>query len=100
MADMVTSVSSLSSHTHLRSASDGMFDVPRTRIRQGSQAFSVAGPRAWNTLPLLLNCYLVVLLSRGTLRLSFLFSRMTCNFVCIIFLIFNVSLCSQPVIQL
>ena len=51
MADMVTSVSSLPSRTHLRSASDGMFDVPRTRIRQGSQAFSVAGPRAWNTLP-------------------------------------------------
>ena len=41
----------LPSRTHLRSASDGMFDVPRTRIRQGSQAFSVAGPRAWNTLP-------------------------------------------------
>ena len=51
MADMVTSVSSLQSRTHLRSASVGMFDVPRTLIRQGSQAFSVAGPRAWNTLP-------------------------------------------------
>ena len=51
MADMVTSVSSLPSRTHLRSASDGMFDVPRTRIRQGSQAFLIAGPRAWNTLP-------------------------------------------------
>ena len=51
MADIVTSVSSLPSRTHLRSASVGMFDVPRTRIRQGSQAFSVAGPRAWNTLP-------------------------------------------------
>ena len=51
MADMVTSVSSLPSHTHLHSASLGMFDVPRARIRQGSQAFSAAGPRAWNTLP-------------------------------------------------
>ena len=46
-----TPVSSLPSRTHLRSASIGMFDVPRTRIRQGSQAFSAAGPRAWNTLP-------------------------------------------------
>ena len=46
MADMVTSVSSLSSRTHLRFASVGMFDVPQTRIRQGSQAFSIAGPRA------------------------------------------------------
>ena len=51
MADMVTRVSSLPSRTHLRSASVGMFDVPRTRIRHGSQAFSIAGPRAWNILP-------------------------------------------------
>ena len=32
MADMVTSVSSLPSRTHLRSASVGMFDVPPTHI--------------------------------------------------------------------
>ena len=51
MADMVTSVSSLPSRTHLHSASVGMFDVPQTRIIQGSQAFSIVGPRARNTLP-------------------------------------------------
>ena len=42
---------SLLSRTDLRSASVEMFNVPRTRIRQGSQPFSVDGPRAWNTLP-------------------------------------------------
>ena len=50
MADMVTSVSCLPARTHLRSASVGMFDVPQTRIRQGSEAFSIVGPRAWKTL--------------------------------------------------
>ena len=42
---------SIPSRTHLRSASVGMFNVPRTRIRRGSQAFTIAGPRACNTLP-------------------------------------------------
>ena len=35
----------------LRSAASGTFDVPRVQTHYGSQAFSVAGPRAWNALP-------------------------------------------------
>ena len=55
MADKVTSVSCLPSRTHLCSASVGLFDVHRTRNRQGSQACSIAGPRAWNVY--CLYCY-------------------------------------------
>ena len=75
MADMATSVSSLQSRTHLRSASVGMFDVPRTLIRQGSQAFSVAGPRAWNTLPTAIK----LLTCRGAL--SMMKTKMNTNFI-------------------
>ena len=36
----------------LRSASQGLLEVPRTRLKTvGDRAFSVAGPRAWNSLP-------------------------------------------------
>ena len=34
----------------LRSASDGQLIVPRTKTNAGERAFSVAGPRAWNSL--------------------------------------------------
>ena len=48
---MVVSVADLPGRERLRSASSGTFDVPRVRTHYGSQAFSVAGPRAWNALP-------------------------------------------------
>ena len=35
----------------LRASSSGDLVVPRTRRRIGDKAFSVAAPRAWNTLP-------------------------------------------------
>ena len=35
----------------LRSASDGQLIVPRTKTKAGECAFSVAGPLAWNSLP-------------------------------------------------
>ena len=35
----------------LWSATLGHFDVPRTRTKLGSRAFSVSGPAAWNSLP-------------------------------------------------
>src|SRR5664279_3110114 len=44
LTDIVTPVSSLPSRSYLRSASLGLFDVPRTRIRQGAQAFSLCWP--------------------------------------------------------
>jgi len=35
----------------LRLAAAGLYDIPRTRTFIGSKAFSVAGPKAWNSLP-------------------------------------------------
>ena len=49
--DMLTSVADMPGRGRLRSAASGSFDVPRVRTRIGSQAFSVAGPQAWNSLP-------------------------------------------------
>ena len=47
-----------SEHEHssltLRSASDGKLIVPQTKTKAGERAFSVAGPLAWNSLPI--NC--------------------------------------------
>jgi len=36
---------------HLRSSDSATFVVPRTNTRLGDQAFPVAGPRLWNSLP-------------------------------------------------
>ena len=44
--DLVTPVNEISGRSHLRSATLGHFDVPRTRTKLGSRAFSVAGPVA------------------------------------------------------
>jgi hypothetical protein len=38
----------LSNH---RSSSRGLYEVPRTNLVLGERAFSIAGPRAWNSLP-------------------------------------------------
>jgi hypothetical protein len=51
ISDMVRPVSDLEGRAHLRSATLGLYDIPRTRTRIGSRAFSVAGPTAWNSLP-------------------------------------------------
>ena len=48
--DMLTSVADIPGRGRWRSAASGSFDVPRVRTRIGSQAFSVAGSRAWNSL--------------------------------------------------
>ena len=48
--NLLTSVADMPGHERLRSAASGYFDVPRVRTRIGSQAFSVAGPQAWNSL--------------------------------------------------
>ena len=50
--NMLTSVTKLPGRSHLRSAASGLYDVPRTRTKFGTRAFSVAGPTAWNALPL------------------------------------------------
>jgi len=48
---MVKPVSALEGRAHLRSATLGLYDIPRTRTLIGSKVFSVAGPTAWNSLP-------------------------------------------------
>ena len=49
--DMLTSVADMPGRERLRSATSGSFDFPRGRTCIGSQAFSVAGPQGWNSLP-------------------------------------------------
>ena len=51
LRNLVTVVNEISGRSHLRSATLGHFDVPRTRTKLGSRAFSVAGPAVWNSLP-------------------------------------------------
>ena len=51
ISELVTPVSSLSGRATLRSASSGLYDVPKTKSSFGDRAFSIAGPRAWNSLP-------------------------------------------------
>ena len=51
MTGMVTRISDLSGRCHLRSAAEGLFDVPRTWTVFGSRTFSIAIPVAWNELP-------------------------------------------------
>ena len=53
MTGMVTRISDLPGQCHLRSAAEGLFDVPRTRTVFGSRAFSIAGPGGleWSPCP-------------------------------------------------
>jgi len=49
--DLVTSVNEISDRSHLRSATFGYFDVPRTPTKLRSRAFLVVGPVACNSPP-------------------------------------------------
>ena len=46
--------SSLPNRTQLRSSTSGAFDVPWVRTQFGRRAFSIAGPAAWNDLPVVI----------------------------------------------
>ena len=53
LSDLLTTVSNLPNRrAALRSADRGDLYVPATRLKLGERAFSVAGPLAWNRLPL------------------------------------------------
>ena len=53
ITDLLQPVLTLSScSTVLRSATRSDFLVPRSRLKFGERAFSVAAPKAWNNLPL------------------------------------------------
>ena len=51
LTDLVRPTSSIGRRSGLRSADTLSVDVPRTCTLLGNRAFSVAGPRAWNSLP-------------------------------------------------
>ena len=51
IADMCTPVATVPTRRALRSAVRGDLLVPRTRLKFGNRAFAVAGPEAWNSLP-------------------------------------------------
>ena len=49
--NLLTAVADVPSRSALRDATKGNFVVPRTRLKLGERAFSVAAPQAWNRLP-------------------------------------------------
>ena len=51
ISDLLTSVADVPARSALRASSSGDLVVPWTRRQIGDRAFSVAAPRAWNTLP-------------------------------------------------
>ena len=56
ISNLATLTSATSGRSHLRSADSLTFDIPRTGTRMGDRALSVAGPRAWNALPVAICC--------------------------------------------
>ena len=55
LRDAVVPLSTLPGKGHLWSAVSGQYDVPWVSSLAGSRAFSVAGPQAWNHLPVSLH---------------------------------------------
>src|SRR5664279_1891048 len=51
LTEQLTAVTHVPSRSALRDASYGHFVVPRSRLKLGERALSVAAPRAWNRLP-------------------------------------------------
>jgi len=51
IANMCIPVATVSTRQSLRSAARGDLLMPRTRVKFGNRAFTVAGPEAWNSLP-------------------------------------------------
>ena len=51
LSESIASVSSNPGRQCLRSATSSDYMVPQTRTKFGDRAFSVAGPKVWNSLP-------------------------------------------------
>ena len=49
--NLLTAVADVPSRSALRDAMEGNFVVPRTHLKLGGRAFSVAAPQSWNRLP-------------------------------------------------
>jgi len=54
LADSIRPLSDDSNRSRLRSSKSSDVFVPRTITKTGDRAFRVAGPRAWNSLPAVL----------------------------------------------
>ena len=50
--NLLTAVADVPSLSVLRDAMKGNFVVPRTHLKLGGRAFSVAAPQSWNRLPI------------------------------------------------
>jgi hypothetical protein len=50
LAELLTAVADIPSRASLRNASKHCLDVPRTKLKMGDRAFSVAAPQAYNRL--------------------------------------------------
>jgi len=74
MNEMYIPVSTVSNLSVLRSAARGDLAVPRTTLQLGNRAFCVAGPVAWNSLPLHLRSAPTLSTFRNMLK-THLFSR-------------------------
>ena len=51
MLELLESVADMPGRASLRSAGRCSLNVPRTRLKMGERAFSIAAPQAWNRLP-------------------------------------------------
>ena len=51
LADMMTATADLPGRERLRSANSFRYETPKLKLKFGKQAFSYAGPKAWNSLP-------------------------------------------------
>jgi len=78
MLDAVVPVSMLPGRKHLRSADNGLYDVPRVSSSVGSRAFSVAGPQAWNQLPASIRQMDCIATFKRHLKTSLLRKRIVC----------------------
>ena len=51
LRELLTFIADMPGKSCLRSATENLLQVPRTRLKQGERAFSVSAPRIWNSLP-------------------------------------------------
>jgi len=81
--DLCVPVSSVSTRVDLRSAARGDLVVPRTRLRLGNRAFSVAGPATWNSLPSDVRTASTLSTFRNRLKTHFVFIVVFCSLILI-----------------
>ena len=82
LSDTASPISSVPGHRWLHSATTKEFDGPRTKVKLGDRAFSVAWPREWNTLPDDIRNITYVPTFKRAIKIHFLdcHARITLNF--------------------